>query len=226
MAETYPYLVANLVALPLLIAQFVVAGPQRAAMFASGALFTPWGALAPLLSDYWSPARVGGLPMGIEDFVISFQTGAAIWFWASLPVRQTIVVDLRLLPMVAKSACFAVGFLAAAAVLAAIGVSAITQVIVLPAILATILLQSRPSHWRFALSAAVCYTLWYCMLLLVLYSFLPNLAAEWRTGQFWTISVLGLPLGEIVWALVGSTAHALLFANIARARFREPLPAR
>ena len=217
----YPFLVANLLALPFLALAFLVAGRQRFAMIVSGLLFTPWGTFSPLLDDYWSPARLGGYPVGVEDFVISFQTGASIWFWASLPQRRRLGVELRLRPLLVRAFCLAAGFLLGVAALTLAGISAITQVIIIPAAIVGVLLWLRPRLWRLALSASVGYSVSYAILLSALYALLPNLAGEWRAGQPWTIPVLSLPLGEIAWALVGAPAHALCFAFVAQARIAD-----
>ncbi len=192
-------------------------------MLASGAIFTPWGALSPLLDAYWAPARLGGFALGIEDFLISFQTGASIWFWGSLPFRTRLVVVLAVRPMLGRATWLAAVFLPMLALLWALGFSGIAQAVIVPAILAGALLVRRPDLWPMAVSASIGYTATYAVLLTLLNALVPDTAAEWRPGQWWTTRMAGLPVGELIWAMVGAPAHMLCFAFIADA---ELLPAR
>ena len=224
-ATAHPYLVANLLALPALAIAFLAAGPQRAPMLASGAIFAPWGACSPLLDEYWSPARIGGGPIGFEDFLISFQTGAAIWFWASLPLRRRLSLSLRLPAMLARASLLAVAFIAAAAVLHLVGLTGIAQAVTIPPLAAAAILARRPNLWPLAAAATIGYTTTYAILLQGLFLLLPALAGEWRESQWWTTTLAGLPIGELIWASVGAPSHALCFAVICDATLR-PSPRR
>lgn len=219
LATQFPYLAANLVALPLLGLALIVAGQQRRATIASGLLLAPAGFASPFLSDYWSPARLGGWPVGIEDFLVSFQTGAWAWFFASLPWRDRLRIEFDMRSVLLRAgfvACiFSMGFWLCGAV----GMSGMTRSIVLPAVLLTWLLVHRPEFWRPALAAGLIYGAVYPCVLWGLLALWPHMAVDWRSDPPWTSIYFGLPLGDIVFTSVAAPAHVMAFAFVTRAQF-------
>jgi hypothetical protein len=219
LADQFPYLAANLIALPFLGLALIVAGPQRRATMASGVLCTPAGFLSPFLADYWSPARLGGWPVGVEDFLISFQTGAWAWFLASLPWRNRLQIELNVRLVLLRAAPLAFMFCIGMWLAGFVGISGMTQAILLPTILAAGLLVHRPELWRLALAASLIYGTIYPIVLWSLLAMWPHMALDWRSDPPWTSTYLGLPLGDIVWTFVGAPAHVLTFAFVTQARF-------
>ena len=220
--DHYLYLVANLFALPMLLVFFFVAGPQRRAMAASGVVFMAWSVGAPLFDAYWSPARIGGLPVGIEDLLYCFQSGAGVWFWGSLADRRRLIVELRLRSVATNTVMIAIPIAAGFAVLGAAGLDAITQSIIVLSVVVAVLLARAPWFWRVALAASVGCTANYILFLWALFAIWPDAAALWPATGLWTVRALGIPIGEIPIAVIGPPAHALIFAFVARARFVTP----
>lgn len=218
-AESYPYLAANLFALPQTLFGLVIAGPQRRAMAASGVLFLPWSLGAPLFESYWSPARVGGLPVGMEDLLYCFQAGAATWFWCSMADRRRLTVDLRRWPLLARSILVAVPIAAGFVALGTAGVSGVMQSILVTSIVVVVLLVCLPRFWRVALAASVGYTATYVVFLWEVFAIWPDAATMWPAAGPLSDRVLGVPIGEIAFAAIGAPAHALIVAFVTRADF-------
>lgn len=217
----FPYLVGNLIAMPMLALAWFAAGPQRRAMVASGALCTPLGALSIVLDEYWLPRRIGGLPLGVEDFLFSFQAGASAWFWGSLPFRHRLVAMIDCRRMFKRASSVAAGFAVGLAMLWAGGMSGPAPIFLASLVIVTIAVAWRPRLWRFAAATAMFFTGSYVVLLWALFAMVPGLAGEWPSGPQWTEPLLGLPVGEYVWALVGAPAHVLCFCYIAQADLLE-----
>lgn len=217
-----PYLVGNLIAFPMLALAWLAAGPQRRAMVASGALCTPLGALSLVLDEYWLPRRIGRLPLGIEDFLFSFQAGASAWFWGSLPFRHRLVAIIDWRPMLRRALNVVAAFAAGLALLWMGGMSGPTPIFLASLVISTAAVAWRPRLWRFAATTGMLFTSSYALLLWALFAILPGLAGEWPSGPQWTVPFLGLPVGEYVWALVGAPAHVLCFCYIAQAELLEP----
>ncbi|MBL8838117.1 MAG: hypothetical protein JNL66_17840 [Alphaproteobacteria bacterium] len=217
-----PYLVGNLIALPMLALAWLAAGPQRRAMVASGAFCAPLGALSIVMGDYWSPQRVGGLALGLEDFLFSFQAGASAWFWGSLVVRRSLVVTIALRAMIGRLLGVAIASAAILSILWAAGMSGPAAVFVLSLVIVGAVLAWRPRLWGVAAATALLFSGTYVLLLWGLFALLPELSSQWPSGAVWATPVFGLPVGEYIWALVGAPAHVLCFCYIAQADLHDP----
>jgi len=81
MLASHPYFFANL---PLLAAVclFLILGRRgqlaRLALY-SGLACLPCSLVAVVHGNYWRPARLGGGPIGVEDLIFTFTSGAAVW---------------------------------------------------------------------------------------------------------------------------------------------------
>ena len=79
-----PYLLTGLYGLATVIIFWLMAGPQRMLMLLAGAITLPFFPLAALFNgEYWTPVRLGGGPLGLEDALYSFALGARAWFLAA-----------------------------------------------------------------------------------------------------------------------------------------------
>lgn len=222
MTEGFPYFTAVLFGLPQLLFAFLVAGPQRCAMLASGFLFLPWVLGAPLFDSYWSPTRIGDLPIGIEDLLYCFQTGAACWFWGSLADRQRLVLDLRPQQLARRCGLIALPIAAAMAILHAAGMPAIGYSLAVTTGVVVVLLALRPWLWRVALAASLGYTTTYVVFLWEVFMIWPEATGLWPTSGPAAARVLGVPLMEIAFAAIGAPAHALVVAVASQANFADP----
>lgn len=80
----HPYLLANLIGGSVL-ALLIWRSTDRRTVVAAGLVLVPFFPLALLhQTGYWAPARLGGLPLGIEDASYLFISGAAGWAVAGL----------------------------------------------------------------------------------------------------------------------------------------------
>jgi hypothetical protein len=91
--ETYPYLLSNVLWLTavLLAVVFPPLSAQRRLILRQGllgAVFFPFAAVAN--GEYWSPVRMAGFGLGIEDMFCAFNLGATAGLLAVLPFRRNL----------------------------------------------------------------------------------------------------------------------------------------
>lgn len=218
----YPYLIGNLAFLPVLVVGFVLAGSERRRMLISGLCAVPLaltGFVPPREAGwYWTPQRLGGFAVGLEDGLFLFSSGAMIWLFAS--IRQRLETGAN--PSQAAMRYFWMWVLGSAAVFGmhAWGMDfTITCLLVPFGVLVGLFFRNR-SLWKLAcfgsLGFLILYTGW---LRIWLWSFPAFLGPENASGVLAT-SVLGVPVGEMVWALIFGAAHPLGMAYLLDVTYR------
>ena len=217
--DRYPYFAASSLLVVTLPVYLTFAGSQRRAAVWSGLLFAPLALGAPFLGfDYWAAKRIGGLALGIEDVVYFGQLGVAAWFFASLPLRRRLRLDLRPGPMALRALALVAALIGGLAAGVAAGISAMTWAFALWAALIVGLLAWRSTLWPLALSAALLHGAALVVTMNILLALWPQLAATWVAAHPLGARVLGLPVGEVLWGVVAPAGVALAFAFASRAR--------
>ena len=204
MPTVLPYLSASAVyvAAVLWAARATLPPSQARATILSGliglpaALFLPW-----LERVYWSPVRVGGRAVGVEDLLISFAVSALAWYVVALRFRS------RLGPPVPVPVAFrrslAPGATAIGAFLAgwAIGLDPMSALLAAYALVVAAFLLRRPSDTGIALWGAGAFALAWFALVRVTFAAFPGFETQWSTEGVWGVAVAGVPFGEIAWAI-------------------------
>jgi hypothetical protein len=223
MFEQYPYLGAALLLAATIPGYLALAGSQRRAAAWSGVLLAPWALVGPLFGDdYWVADRLGGVLVGIEDFIYNGQLGVASWFFATLLLRSRLQMDLRLRSMLPRSLLLASGLAVALAAGVSAGVSAMTWAIAVAAAFAAVLLVLRFDLWPLALSAALLHGTALSITLSAMQALWPQFAGTWVSSHPLSARVFGVPLGEVLWGFVAPAGHAMAFGFIARVRLLRP----
>jgi len=218
--DTYPYLAGTLRSLPLYTAALWYAGPQRTAMLLAGACALPLN-VVPFLDlaaegYYWRPNRLGGLYIGVEDFLFLFQAGGASWFLTTLFLPRE-KLDARHIPAgVGRLALLLAAGLAATVALQFLGAPYMAAAFVGPTFVLGYLLFRRRDAWKLGVVGCLSYTaLYYFQVIATLALWPTALDAGNATGPL-TRPLLGMPAGEWIWALIFGSIHPMLVAFVFR----------
>jgi hypothetical protein len=224
LTSTYPYLLAVLAGLPPVALAFVAFADQRRMMGVSGLLLA---ALTPLgvffEGDYWNATRLGGGPVGIEDFLMGFSIGSLVWLAATLPVRREVTTSITPRRFAVRFLCVFVAASALLNTLQFLGIAIMTAALIVQAVAVAALLAIGPGLWRLAGASALLYAPYYCLVL-----YLVSMLADgffyklWSGTALWPVRLYGLPLQEILWALSFPPSYALAIAWAADARLARP----
>jgi len=201
--KTYPYLWTTLLYLGvLLLGVWPLPRGQRRLVALSGLmnlLAAPFCLF--LQGSYWFPKRVGGFPLGPEDFLISFFVAALAWLLAAWPFRHRLhraqgrESPWRRYALVSSPT---VGFYL---LLVWVGLDPMTALIITLLVAGGALLFLRPCLWSLSLSGFLIFPPLYLLLVKLCYWVWPESVCQWNLQSFWGQLIGGLPLGEIVWAL-------------------------
>jgi len=206
----HPYFFADLLGLAVVLAGFIVAGNQRQAMVIGGLGLVPLTPLAVLHQEaYWSPVRLTALPVGIEDVMFLFQTGAMAWLMSVWVFRRKLRLNPRTLPFLRRYAALAGVAGALVLVFWILGIEIMTASLATLIIISLAALALRPSLWPPAAAGAVCHTAFYFALVRFCFWVWPDFVSYWNPAHPWFRLVLGVPVGELAFALVVGGAYPL-----------------
>jgi hypothetical protein len=211
----YPYFFANLPLLALLPALIVTRrrGLSRVALL-SGLTSLPCSLMALVLEGYWRPAHVLGGSIGFEDLIFLFGFGALVWLasaWACRPfVPQRLDLRVGARRMSVWSAASGLLLLA----LSHCGMDAMSATLATGCVAAAALLVRRRDLWPLPLTAVACFVPGYLAIVRLQLALWPAYIRQWNRASSWaTAGVLGIPAGEIAWAVVFASAWPLLIAS-------------
>lgn len=217
-----PYLVASVayLALVMALARATLSPPQARLTLLAAAVHAPAAAFAPLLEpSYWTPARVGGGPLGIEDVLI---TGAvASWAWYLVALRfdgrlgAPVAARDAFLRSLAPGGWVIAGYLA----LWLIGVDPMTALILTCTAGALVGAALRPEIAPLAAWGAIALPIVWTALVALTFALDPAFVHEWNPEGPWGARLLGVPLGEIAWAAVFGAFWPTFLGHV----FRVPL---
>jgi hypothetical protein len=202
--DAYPYLWASLLSLVVLLLPPLLALPRRHrfSMVVVGLLNAGTSPFCALLEvSYWSPVRLGGWRLGIEDFIIGFVLGAAAWGVAIWPRRDRVEMRVELIPMLRRlllTFLYLIPFIC----LHALGLSWMTSFLAAMVLVLTVQLAIRPSLWTLAAHCTIIFVPLYFLYLQLLLLVWPDFYLQWNTAPPWGLQLLGAPSGEIVWSVL------------------------
>jgi len=160
--------------------------------------------------NYWTPPRLGGFRIGIEDFLISYAVGLMAWLVVALLWRRQLQVSLdwflafrRFLAL--ASLCY-VTYL----VMVQVNVNPMTALIVICVGLVAFLLCLKPGNWPLALTGSITFSLTWFAVCVIVFSLLPDFLLTWNLSGSWGWSLFGVPAGEIFWAAAFGAVLPLL----------------
>jgi hypothetical protein len=220
----YPYLVANLVTLFLLllcVKRTWISGQGKIA-FLSGIMCIPF-CLVGLLHEgqYWTPLRLGGGPFGIEDVLFCMNAAVMVWLLATWPFARRITIDITLrevfmryvLILISGTGAFLLLFMSNEPVMTG------TLVIMMTAMLAFIGLECH--SWPLAVTGVALFLPLYVIVVGTEFAVWPAYVYSWGSTTIWGNLVAGVPIGEIAWAAAFGLLWPLLIAFSFKIRFKD-----
>ncbi|MBI4873509.1 MAG: hypothetical protein HY822_02625 [Acidobacteria bacterium] len=220
--RSHAYLLANL---PLLAAVSLLLFRMRRSEYCrlalgSGVACLPCGLLAAMHNgEYWSPVRLGGFPIGIEDFIFTFTAGAAAWLAAAGPHRRRIVagsgLDRRVLLWGAVSA--ACGW-----ALWRVGFDCMTSTLAAAGGLLLLLVARRIRLWPLALTGVAVFVPFYVAVVRIQFAFWPDYVLAWNQAGPWAARIWGIPAGEIAWAVSFAALWPMVVASALNVEVKPP----
>jgi hypothetical protein len=155
-----------------------------------------------LEGNYWTPGRIGGLRLGVEDFLISYAVAAMVWYLVALVWGRRLRLQLYWPSVLRRYLMAAIGCDLTYLTMVWVGVDPMTSLL-LTCLLASIALWwLRRSNWPLAVTGVVAFTLVWFSVVAITFWLLPDFVLKWNLTGEWGQHVFGVPAGEIVWALV------------------------
>lgn len=220
----YPYLAVNLLGFGAVLAMLALAGPQRRTALAAGGIEALHAPLTPLFDQvYWSPARLGGGWMGIEDILLCFCLGVGSWVAASLPWRRRLVGRAGWRRAAWRLVVISVLSAPPSFALRALGLTTMETLIAGMLAVGAVLGLRRPDLVRIGLAGALAYPPVYVAIIVAGAALTPTLFAMWDGPELWGPRLAGLPLDEFAWVSAFAFAYPLIIATALDA---EILPGR
>jgi hypothetical protein len=225
--EEYPYFFANALGtlLSLGVGALTLSRAQLRLSVLSGLLSAPCFLFMPLLErHYWQPRRFGGRSLGAEDVLCSFMVAAMAWAVVAVVLRGRLSdrivrsgLPRRYNLTCGVSICLFVAGLAA-------GLSAMSALIGACAVMAAVLLWANRRAWPLAVVGTCGFgAAWFAAVRLFFWLW-PEFAHQWNPGSAWSAPVLGVPLGELTWAIVFGAYWPLFVAYVLRIEFVSSRP--
>jgi hypothetical protein len=214
--NAYPYLWASLLSFAILLVPVLLAMPRklRGSLFIVGLLNAGTSPFCALLEvTYWSPVRIGGWRLGVEDFIIGFVLGAAAWGAAIWPMRHRIELNGGIIAAIRRLA-LTLAYLIPFVGLHALGLSWMSSFLMAMAVVFVVQLLLRPSLWPLAICGVLVFVPLYFLYLQLLLVIWPAFYLQWNPATPWGLSFLGAPLGEITWSVLFALALPLLAGYI------------
>lgn len=213
------YLVSAILGLPGVMTCLWLAGVHRSSVFAAGLIETLH--VAPLIwfdGVYWTPRRLGGWALGIEDVLVCFSLGVGVWFVAMYPVRSRLVTDLRLLPVVTRLIRVAVPTTALAALVWGVGAGVMETLLITMAATGIVLAALWPERLMLSASVVLFYPPYYVVVLLIAAQVSEGFTGIWNGAQLSGLRLLGLPLEEYAFVYAFSAVYPLIIGYAFNAR--------
>ena len=148
---------------------------------------------------YWSPVRLGGLGLGIEDVLVLFVLGGTNATAAALPFRRTLSIDFQLRQFIGRAAALTLIYAVTLVLPWLLGADPLTSSIAANLIILVIMIILRQDLWPFALSGFLIFAPSYLIFLKTTLLIFPDFLFQWNLSAFWGTTIAGLPAGEIAW---------------------------
>lgn len=217
---TEPYLGSELAGLALLGVLWLLAGAERWRMLLAGLVPLLMLPMVPLMdAGYWAPRRLWDTSVGIEDGLYMLHIGACAWFFASRAGPFVSEVPPTPRAVLHRLAWLTGAALAGWAALVWVGLGWNEGLLVTALGIGGAALWRRPGQWRAALAGGLGNALWFGAELRLWFLLWPELADWWTAGAWSSGLVLGVPMGDVVYAGLFGAVHPLVLAAVLGGRF-------
>ena len=200
----HPYLVANIPVLfiILLTARFCLSPDNRKGAVRSGLYCVPAAIFSRFHEvDYWHPLRVGGIVPGAEDLIFCFNAGAIAWMAVALKFRDRMSISTALGTALRRYAVVSLGCFVLFLGIRLAGVSSMAATVIMCGSASVVLMILRKNLRHLAATGVIGFTPVYIIIVGIQFWIWPNYVKYWIADGPWAWTILGFPVGEIVWAI-------------------------
>lgn len=198
---TYPFLCMSVILMGVCVVCMMMSPSRRFPMLLSGSLCVPFCLYEVIfMPEYWTPVRMAMGFVGLEDIMFSFSTGSMAWFFATCCLRGRITLSIR--PWRFSRRFFGCSILG-------VGLSLILRSAgfrVMTATLLAVVVGFVALAWRYrrlqwiSIPGALGFTLLHVIVFKAVLMVSPHFLLQWNLQELWGVSVLGLPVEEVLWA--------------------------
>ena len=198
----HPYFFTNVLSLLICLSVAFWLRPQGKLVLIGGILNLPCFYLLAFFEDkYWNPVRIWNWAVGIEDILCSFDVGALVLIPSTVLFRNSMSwenwSDHTMKRFLLAGAATSVLFL----LLIFLGLEPMGALIGTILLTAFGLLLFRFRLWPLCLSGILGFPVLYYLIVRVYFLYWPGFIAQWNPEGPWGKILLGLPMGEIAWAI-------------------------
>lgn len=222
--KSQPYLAANLFYLMWVIIGLFLAVPpkQRTLVIVSGLISIPSFPFMVLLeNNYWIQNRLGGGILGIEDVICAFVVAAMVWIVIAMLFRNRIKSDISTHGAFYRYISFAGISVFLFLTFFHIELLPMTALVLCNFVVWILLLYRRRDLLLFSLSGMIAYGFVHFFLMKTCFIFIPDFILTWNVENIWGKPILGVPLGEITWAMAYGAFWPLFIAYSFRIRLNN-----
>ncbi len=196
----------------------------RATMLLGTAAALPFAFLAPLfVPGYWDPPYILFGPVGLEDMAFAMTTGGLAWPLAAWAGPRRRDFDTRPARVAARLLVPVATGLMAIAGAVSLGLDPMAAALGCMVPWTLYLLAADPWLGRYIVSGAAAFGIGYLLYVRFMLWLWPDAIGVWTTGGIWAMTVMGVPLGELIW---GVAYGGIWPATLAYGMKRAPVPAR
>ena len=199
--RNYPYFWMTAIGALAVAIMIATSRRHRKAIFFSALAGIPPAMFSPAFEGrYWSPRRLLGGGLGIEDFLCGFMVSGMLW-WAICLIPRFGRMELDFSRFWSRYWLVALPAIAASNGAYFADADGLTLALIGPAVAAAILVFLAPSLWRFSAAGLAAFlALWWINLKLYFMAW-PHFPGSWNQGVWFGRSVAGVPVGELLWAV-------------------------
>ncbi|RPH53201.1 MAG: hypothetical protein EHM85_00065 [Desulfobacteraceae bacterium] len=214
--KSQPYLAANILYLIWLVIGLFLVVPlkQRMIVIVSGLISIPCFPFLVLFeNNYWVQNRLGGWVLGIEDAICSFAVAAMVWLVISALFRNRISSKISMRGAFNRYISSAGISVFIFLILFSVEFLPMTALVLCNLIVWVMLIFLRRDLLLFSLSGMLAYGFVHFLLMKSCFLFIPDFILTWNAGNIWGTPVIGVPLGEIAWAMIYGAFWSLFMAH-------------
>ncbi len=198
----YPFLFGSLILMVLAAVFMLLSGVSMRYFLPVGLVNLPAAVLEIFfIPAYWDPRKVFDFLVGPEELIFSAGVGILAWVLAfgsdvKGPFRKFRWGHL-LIRCLVLWVIYTVGFV----VLRTTSLRVMTAALICVGCIGGAILALRRDLWRHAIRGGLRFGLFYGVFLRQSYWCWDDWADQWSVSQLWGVSVFGVPLEEMVWAI-------------------------
>jgi len=219
---TYTYLSASIVLIGVFVVAYTLNPAHRRIGLVSAALSASYSLFAVFfVPAYWEPIQVFRFFVGPEDLLFSFATGGTVWI---LLAGSYYAIPERLCRRTSgiRYAWVTAAFLGGWLVVYLAGLPIMWAALVAGFGLWCFLLARDKAALAVSLRSAANFTIGYTLFVAAILCVSPDFVRSWTASGLFGMSVLGVPLEEMLWAVEFGAVWPLLIAYFLDLERRQP----